>query len=778
MPSALHNLTLANGLQVTLRHAPQLKRCAAAVRVAAGSHDAPPAWPGLAHFLEHLFFLGNQRFALDDGLMRYVQHHGGQVNASTRERSTEFFFEVPPAAFAGGLERLCQMLAHPQFDLERQVRERKVIHAEFIAWSRNPQAQRQFALLQAAGSAHPLSAFQAGNRYSLQVQNPAFQAALRGFHQRYYQAGQITLSLSGPQSLDELLALVNRFGQVFSHGAKVQQSLPPSFNSRAPLLMHNERQLDVLYPCEQLPAGFEQAVDFLATWLSDTRPGGLPACLRERGWLAHFAFSSLYSYAGQSLLHAGFKLNDAADAAQVQALLTDWLAFFRTADLSSINQEYARLQRCRELAASALELARRDSTGQRFEALDAQGLAALEQLLETMLAGQVQTSTHAWQLPTANPLLSVKAQTLSVSAVPEGLTVSPLLPPSREHGVIYLRWQLASALRGRLWQVLDRALQALREQAAQAGVQMQLSTCDKYWQLRCAGNGTVVGAVIEQALAILRHPPSQSWTPGTAEQADNMPIRALLRQLPEQLLGRHVDQPLPACTISQSDLDTLWAYSTWTGLSTGFSASQQSVLNQALSAMPGCAGRHLPTTIEPVRRWQTLPPAASEQALLLFCPIEDQAAGRLLAQQLQGPFYQRLRVELNLGYAVFSAFRQIEGCNGLLLGVQSPSASHAEIIGHIQALLDNLSATLSCNTADKQALAAQFDEPAMANNEVAEWAWQAHLAGQQQPQLSDLQAAILAVEAPQLQHLARQVSQAEQGWLCLANGPAPCETWH
>ena len=37
---------------MTLRHAPGLKRSAAALRVAAGSHDVPLAWPGLAHFLD------------------------------------------------------------------------------------------------------------------------------------------------------------------------------------------------------------------------------------------------------------------------------------------------------------------------------------------------------------------------------------------------------------------------------------------------------------------------------------------------------------------------------------------------------------------------------------------------------------------------------------------------------------------------------------------------------------------------------------------------------
>ena len=68
-----HTETLANGLRVTLRHAPDLKRCAGALRVAAGSHDVPLAWPGLAHFLEHLMFLGTERFPAEQGLMAYVR---------------------------------------------------------------------------------------------------------------------------------------------------------------------------------------------------------------------------------------------------------------------------------------------------------------------------------------------------------------------------------------------------------------------------------------------------------------------------------------------------------------------------------------------------------------------------------------------------------------------------------------------------------------------------------------------------------------------------------
>ncbi len=148
---------------------PDLKRSAAALRVAAGSHDVPLAWPGLAHFLEHLLFLGTERFPAGEGLMAYVQRHGGQVNASTSERTTDFFFELPTRSFSDGLERLSDMLAQPRMNLDDQLREREVLQAEFVAWSQDPAAQQQFALFDGLPADHPLRGFHAGNRDSLPV---------------------------------------------------------------------------------------------------------------------------------------------------------------------------------------------------------------------------------------------------------------------------------------------------------------------------------------------------------------------------------------------------------------------------------------------------------------------------------------------------------------------------------------------------------------------------------------------------------------------------------
>ncbi|GLO14448.1 coenzyme PQQ synthesis protein F [Pseudomonas putida] len=761
MPDATRHLTLANGLQLTLRHAPRLKRSAAALRVHAGSHDSPGKWPGLAHFLEHLFFLGTPRFALDDGLMRYVQTLGGQVNASTRERTTDFFFEVPPNALAGGLERLCQMLAEPDLGIERQRREREVIHAEFIAWSRNPQAQRQFALLQSVSPGHPLGAFHAGNRYTLALRAPAFQQALTGFHQRFYQGGQIVLSLCGPQPLDELEQLGRQHAELFATGKHVPHTEPPPLSATT---------TPFAFTHEYLPAGAEQALELLIACLGDSRPGTWLGALRERGWLQSFKAETLYAFAGQLLWHLDLKLSADACPDEASALLHGWFSFIRQADLELLNREFGLLQHSRERSASALELARRDSTGQPFAKLDAHGVQALQAVLQGLpcsVYGQ-------WHMPLADPLLMADLPNANAKPLPAALRVSEQLPGTRQYAALYLRWHVPSPLRQRLQGVLERALAPLQERCERASVQLQYTAAGEYWQLRCAGLPAAVLRAVEQALTLMLTPPARCWLPCTAPPPTLIPIRALLKQLPDAVLGTP-PPAVPACALEQQQLESLWQQTRWHGLAAGFDDAALNALGTALQHCPGHGSLPSPLPTGANHRWQHAEVPGSEHALLLFCPLPaaSEASGRLLAQLLQGPVYQRLRVELQLGYAVFSTFRQIEGVGGLLFGVQSPHTPPAQILDHLLTLLRK---GITLDPATQHALASQFDEQAMANAEVAEWAWQTHLATQP-GRLDTLRRAILNTRQTDLDHLLGNLLDADASWLCLANAAAPTPTW-
>ncbi|WP_413703923.1 pyrroloquinoline quinone biosynthesis protein PqqF [Pseudomonas sp. Pseusp16] len=793
--------TLANGLRVTLRHAPNLKRCAAALRVAAGSHDVPLAWPGLAHFLEHLLFLGTERFPAGQGLMAYVQSHGGQVNARTSERTTDYFFELPPKAFAGGLERLSDMLAHPRMNPDDQQREREVLQAEFVAWSQDAAAQQQSALFSGLGEAHPLRGFHAGNRDSLPLQQPEFQQALQDFYQRFYQTGQMTLSLVGPQSLDELKAMAEAFGNVIAKGeTAVQQPPVPLMDASANSYQQaGERRLDLLFALEALPDFSAEALAFLCHWLNMAKPGGLLADLRERGLADNLKAEPLYQFAGQALLHFEFTLPAASPVTGIRERLMDWLGFFAEQDWRPLREEYATLLQRQQQVSSALQLARLDSE-QREVGLSEPGVTALKPILKQI--GAVDNFSGPWQLPTPNPFLRSEAPTPNAGLIRgqtsahRGLRTfaqdrsrsrrerSPMQfsqawPDNGAEGAIYLRWRLDSTPGSYLQSRLENNLQPLREDARQAGVDFAFSASGNEWLLKLNGLQEPMPSVLEHALKELTQPDA-AVSQAEPTSVALIPIRQLLKALPDHSLEH---------SANSDNLQQLWSSARWDGLAIGLSAQTQAAMSLALSRVPGTPDNQLtpPASIHSQRLWSHVDTASSEHALLLFCPtatqaIADEAAWRLLAHLSQTPFYQRLRVELQLGYAVFSALRQIHGQTGLLFGVQSPSVVPMELLQHIEQFLNRLPDLIqalddSTFNVQRQALADQFSSTALTTAQAAELLWQGKLAGRSSEYLTQLPQSIVQIDRAALLAMARRLNQAEGGWRCLASAASPGEPW-
>ncbi|CAI8785113.1 pyrroloquinoline quinone biosynthesis protein PqqF [Pseudomonas chlororaphis] len=808
-----HQETLANGLRVSLHHVPRLKRCAAALRVSAGSHDVPLAWPGLAHFLEHLLFLGTERFPVEQSLMAYVQRHGGQVNASTGERHTDFFFELPAADFAAGLERLADMLTHPRMSQEDQLREREVLHAEFIAWSRDAAAQRQFALLDGLSAEHPLRAFHAGNRYSLNVPRPAFQQALQAFYQAHYHSGQMSLSLAGPQSLEELKALAERFGAVLAIAEAQPQDAPvPLLTSAQQHYQQLEgSHLNLLLACEQLPTAAREALDFLCTWLASGKPGGLLATLKERKLVEGLKAAPLYQFACQTLLHIQFDLTEqgARQPEQVSELFFDWLAFFSSQDdWPAMRDEYALLQQRKRQVASALALARLNNE-QLEPQLSDLGVTALKVLLSQLQTPQAASSGIHWQLPAPNPFLRSSAPTARAGLIrgqtsahrglrtfaqdrlrqrreSSAMTFSQAIADDTGEAALYLRWRLQSRLPQELRNRLQNHLRNLQDDGLQAGVELSFGVSGNQCLLTLKGLPEPMPAMLQQALLELSQPGAAFWQMSPAAPTSLLPIRQLLQELPERCLDIPASQaPHP---LDEQGWQTLWEDARWDGLAIGL-VHAQGAIGAALGKAPGTADSQLsaPPSIAAQQHWHELATGSGEQALLLFCPapgstLQQEASWRLLGQLGQMPFYQRLRVELQLGYAVFSGVRQINGQTGLLFGVQSPSAALSEILEHIRAFLARLPELIEAlddSSLDdlKANLAAQFDARALPVAQLAELLWQGRLAGHPSDYLEQLQQEMIAATRPQLLLAAEQLQQAQGGWRCLANGACPGEPW-
>lgn len=805
-PHHLH-LTLDNGLRVSLRHSPHLKRCAGALRVAAGSHDAPPAWPGLAHFLEHLLFLGTVRFPTGEGLMAYVQRHGGQVNASTRERTTDFFFEVPVLAFDAALERLGDMLANPRLDIGDQLREREVLHAEFIAWSRDAAAQQQRALLEGVAANHPLRAFHAGNRYSLPVQRPAFQQALRDFYEGFYQTGQMSLSLTGPQSLADLQALAQRFSAGLKSGPLRSQQPAPALASGNPYAYPHvaQQHLHQLIIC----TAPRESLDFLCTWINASAPGGLFAQLRSRQLITGLNAAPLYQFDGQALLDIDFTLS-ASGAAQtplIEELLQDWLVFFAHSDWSGLREEYRLLVARKRQAAGALAWVRQDSEDLAPE-LAEHDVVALKQLLDSLA---LQAARHPWQLPPKNPFLSpatkaerpglIRGQTSAHRGLRTfaqdrsrgrrelaALRFTQPAPDDSTEGVLYLQWRLDSPP-ANVFPHLQSNLQTLCDDARQAGVELSFEAVGRDWRLKISGLHEPMPAVLEQlGRALTQADQFTGQATGSDTETALIPIRQLLKDLPACCAGLNPWATEPSASLA--GLQGMWSTAGWQGLGVGLPEACQIALKNAASRLPGRPVNldNKPVSIRGQRLWHRMPSGSSEAALLVFCPtptqsLADEATWHWLAHLGQAPFYQRLRVELQLGYAVFSGVRQINGQTGLLFGVQSPSVGLQALFDYIQAFVEQLPGLIDASddlalSQLAQTLASQFEPEALSTAQAGERLWQAQQAGHPSDYLEQLHGLIKSRTRADLLNAAHQLNRAEGGWRCLANGPSPGAPWH
>ena len=123
-------LELNNGLKVLLISDPTTDKSAAALDVHIGSMSDPRQLPGLAHFCEHMLFLGTEKFPDENEYSKFLSQHGGSYNAFTSSDHTNYYFDVSPDNLDGALDRFSQFFCAPLFTESATEREVNAVNSE------------------------------------------------------------------------------------------------------------------------------------------------------------------------------------------------------------------------------------------------------------------------------------------------------------------------------------------------------------------------------------------------------------------------------------------------------------------------------------------------------------------------------------------------------------------------------------------------------------------------------------------------------------------------
>ena len=149
-----------------------LRVAAAAMVVGVGSLYDPPECQGMAHFLEHLLFMGSERYPEENAYDAFMSAHGGSDNAWTELEHTVYHFEISQEYLQKALDMFAQFFTAPLL-LENSVeRELNAIESEFQLAKNNDGSRAQQLISHTCGYSpeeHPFAKFSWGNLKSLKV---------------------------------------------------------------------------------------------------------------------------------------------------------------------------------------------------------------------------------------------------------------------------------------------------------------------------------------------------------------------------------------------------------------------------------------------------------------------------------------------------------------------------------------------------------------------------------------------------------------------------------
>jgi len=289
-------LVLDNGMKVLLVSDPTTDKSSAALDVHVGHMMDPTYLPGLAHFCEHMLFLGTDKYPEENEYSKYLSEHGGRSNAFTCCVHTLFYFDVGPDYLSGALDRFAQFFLGPLFTESATSREIKAVNSE----NENSMKEDSWRILllkrSSSREGHDFKKFDCGDTNTLDVipkeKGINVRDELLKFHDKNYSSNIMGLTILGKESLDDLNAMVMAlFPGVKNKNLSIKEWEEHAYGpDQLQKYYHivpvkDIRSLTIVWPIPDLNPHYKSSPgDYLSHLIGHEGQGSLLSLLKSKGW--------------------------------------------------------------------------------------------------------------------------------------------------------------------------------------------------------------------------------------------------------------------------------------------------------------------------------------------------------------------------------------------------------------------------------------------------------------------------------------------------------------
>lgn len=206
-------ITLANNIKCIFVNDAMLDKSYVTVSINIGSFANPKEYLGMAHFLEHMLFMGSMKYPDENHYNARLNESGGYSNAYTSETKTVYYFSV----FDSNLEEIIDIFSRffidPLFKEDSILREMNAVDSEHKK-NINSDMWRNYNIMYTISDENSnTNGFSTGNLKTLN--KPNIRENMIEFYKKYYVPENMSICIISSKSINNMKDMIDRtFGNI------------------------------------------------------------------------------------------------------------------------------------------------------------------------------------------------------------------------------------------------------------------------------------------------------------------------------------------------------------------------------------------------------------------------------------------------------------------------------------------------------------------------------------------------------------------------------------
>lgn len=285
---------LDNGIRILTKHIDSVRSISMGVWVNAGARDEFPEQNGLSHFIEHMIFKGTEKRTAYQ-IAKEFDAIGGHTNAFTSMEITCYYAKVIDEHFEKMVDILSDIFLNSRFAAEEVEKERPVILQEIGMTEDNPEDYIHTIIGKNFWGDNPLGRSVLGSRQNVINFDSAM---IKDFFHRFYQPGQIIISIAGNIEHNHVVNLVRPAFEKVKRGGNLPERHAPETNAQITVTERRLEQVHIGIGCQGLSATSSDryTLSVMNTILGGNMSSRLFQEIRERRGLAYSVYSFIASH--------------------------------------------------------------------------------------------------------------------------------------------------------------------------------------------------------------------------------------------------------------------------------------------------------------------------------------------------------------------------------------------------------------------------------------------------------------------------------------------------